>query len=214
MKPVTFLPVLALPILLAFALSSHPYQKKPWPVPDAAKAKKNPVASTPASFAAGKTLWDTHCKSCHGAKGLGDGTKAAQLDTEPGDFSKNEFHAQSDGSLFYKISEGRGDMPGYKKKIPAPDDLWKLVNFMRTFKKGGAVVTPVKDTVAKKPEKPPVLNTPPDKKDTIAKKEVPDISKVEPLSLQEQINRLVARIDSLEKELNALKMKTDTLLKK
>ena len=40
------------------------------------------------AIADGKALYATHCKSCHGTKGLGDGSKAAQLKTEPGDFSK------------------------------------------------------------------------------------------------------------------------------
>jgi len=109
--------------------------KKPWPVPDAAKNKKNPVASNAASIAAGKELWSTHCKSCHGAKGLGDGSKAAQLKTEPGDFSKADTQSQTEGSLFYKIAEGRDDMPGFKKKIPDEDDRWNLVVFTRTLKK-------------------------------------------------------------------------------
>ncbi len=109
--------------------------KKPWTVPDAFKNKKNAVASDAASIAAGKELWSTHCKSCHGAKGLGDGSKAAQLKTEPGDFSKADTQSQSDGSMFYKISEGRDDMPSFKKKIPEQEDIWNLVNFMRTLKK-------------------------------------------------------------------------------
>src|SRR5205809_4696959 len=109
--------------------------KKPWPVPDAAKNKKNPVASNAASLAAGKELWATHCKSCHGAKGLGDGSKAAQLKTEPGDFSKAEFQSQSDGSIFYKTSEGREDMPSFKKKIPDADERWSIVDYIRTLKK-------------------------------------------------------------------------------
>ncbi|HVU93576.1 MAG TPA: c-type cytochrome [Puia sp.] len=109
--------------------------KKPWPVPDAYKDKKNPVASDAASIAAGKELWNTHCKSCHGAKGLGDGSKAPQLKTEPGDFTKPDVQAQTDGSLFYKISEGREDMPSFKKKIPDQEDIWNLVVFVRTFRK-------------------------------------------------------------------------------
>jgi mono/diheme cytochrome c family protein len=109
--------------------------KKPWPVPDNYKKMKNPVASDAESVAAGKTLWATHCKSCHGAKGLGDGSKAAQLKTEPGDFSKTDTQAQPDGSLFYKISEGREDMPSFKKKIPDQDDIWSIVNYVRSFKK-------------------------------------------------------------------------------
>lgn len=110
-------------------------QQKPWPVPDAAKAKKNPVASNAESIAAGKALWSTHCKSCHGTKGLGDGSKAAQLKTEPGDFSKATFQSQTDGALFYKTSEGRDDMPSFKKKIPDAEEIWSIVNFMRTLKK-------------------------------------------------------------------------------
>jgi len=110
-------------------------QNKPWPVPDNYKSMKNPVASNAASIAEGKTLYATHCKSCHGTKGLGDGSKAAQLKTEPGDFSKADFQSQSDGAIFYKTSEGRDDMPGFKKKIPDADERWSIVNFMRTLKK-------------------------------------------------------------------------------
>ena len=110
-------------------------QKKPWPVPDVAKNKKNPVKSDAQTVATGKALYTTHCKSCHGTKGLGDGTKAAQLKTEPGDFSKPDFQSQTDGALFYKTSEGRDDMPSFKKKIPDEDDRWGLVNYMRTLKK-------------------------------------------------------------------------------
>lgn len=110
-------------------------ERKPWPVPDKDKNMRNPVASDAASIAEGKALYATHCKSCHGTKGLGDGPKAAQLKTEAGDFSKADFHSQTDGAIFYKTSEGRDDMPNFKKKIPDADERWSIVNFMRTFKK-------------------------------------------------------------------------------
>ncbi len=112
-----------------------PFQKKPWNVPDTHKNKKNPVAKDAEALSTGKALWATHCKSCHGTKGLGDGSKAAQLKTEPGDFSKADVQAQTDGELFYKTSVGRDDMPAFKKKIPDQDDMWALVHYMRTFKK-------------------------------------------------------------------------------
>ncbi len=111
------------------------FRQKAWPVPDNYKNMKNPVASNATSIADGKALYATHCKSCHGAKGLGDGNKAAQLKTEPGNFSTAAFHSQSDGSLFYKTSEGRDDMPNFKKKIPDAEERWAIVNFMRTLKK-------------------------------------------------------------------------------
>ncbi len=105
-----------------------------WKVPDADKNKVNPIKGDAASLATGKTLYNTHCKSCHGTKGKGDGPKAAQLDTESGDFTKASFQAQTDGALFYKTKVGRKDMPSYKTKIPDANDMWAVVNYMRTFK--------------------------------------------------------------------------------
>ncbi|HRI19670.1 MAG TPA: cytochrome c [Panacibacter sp.] len=111
------------------------YQTKPWAVPDNYKKMKNPVAANAASIKSGKELWAKHCQSCHGKTGLGDGPKAAQLKTEPGDLSAAKFQSQSDGELFYKLSEGRDDMPSFKKKIPDEEDIWSIVNYMRTLKK-------------------------------------------------------------------------------
>ena len=116
-----------------FAFAPKMSEQKPWPVPDAAKNKVNPLKGDAASIANGKTLYNTHCKSCHGAKGKGDGTKAATLDTECGDFTK-DLAAQTDGALFYKTFEGRKDMPTFKKKIPEADGIWAVVNYMRTLK--------------------------------------------------------------------------------
>jgi len=110
-------------------------QTKPWAVPDKAAKTANPVKTSPASIVAGKTLWSQHCSSCHGKAGLGDGSKAAQLETTPPDFSKAAFQSQSDGSLFFKTVEGRKDMPSFKKKLPEQEDIWNLVNFMRSLKK-------------------------------------------------------------------------------
>ncbi|MCB0567019.1 MAG: cytochrome c [Phaeodactylibacter sp.] len=104
-----------------------------WPVPEKYQKMKNPVAADDDSVEMGEDLWKTHCKACHGKEGLGDGSKAAQLDTPAGDFTVAKFQKQTDGALFYKTLEGKGDMPSYKKKIPNEEDLWNLVNFMRTL---------------------------------------------------------------------------------
>jgi mono/diheme cytochrome c family protein len=124
--------------MIAFGLFAFtgkmPVQQNPWPVPDAWKTKVNPLKGDAASLAKGKELYGTHCKSCHGTKGKGDGPKASQLDTECGDFTKATFQAQTDGAVFYKTSEGRKDMPSFKKKIADPNDIWSVVNFVRTLK--------------------------------------------------------------------------------
>lgn len=110
-------------------------QQDPWVVPDKYNKMANPMKGDESALTTGKAVWAKHCQSCHGKTGKGDGTKAAQLKTLPGDFTKADFHKQSDGAMFYKTSEGRDDMPSFKKKIPDQDEIWSVVNYMRTFKK-------------------------------------------------------------------------------
>lgn len=43
--------------------------QEPWPVPDAYKNKVNPLKGDAESLVNGKTLYNQHCKSCHGTKG-------------------------------------------------------------------------------------------------------------------------------------------------
>ena len=120
----------------AISLSAFiPSQGKPWVVPEKFVKMASPVKSDAASLKEGKELWAKNCQSCHGKAGLGDGSKAAQLKTEPGDFSTDLVQKQPNGALFFKISEGREDMPSFKKKIPDTDELWSIVAFVRTLKK-------------------------------------------------------------------------------
>ena len=126
--------------LLLFALSVSVIsfrmaQEEPWPVPDKYMKMANPVKADATSVADGKQLWLQHCTSCHGKAGKGDGPKAAQLKTLPHDLSKADVQSQPDGSFFYKTSEGRKDMPSFKKKIPDQDDIWSIVNYIKMLKK-------------------------------------------------------------------------------
>jgi mono/diheme cytochrome c family protein len=109
-------------------------QPKPWVVPANFKSKVNPVAKGDASNKAGLALYTKNCASCHGKVGLGDGVKARTLKDFPGDFSKAEYQNQTDGDHFYKTKTGRGEMPKYEGKL-SDDDIWNIVNYMRTFKK-------------------------------------------------------------------------------
>ena len=129
--------IISMLIVIAIGAASFTFlqEPKPWPVPDKNAKMANPVKSDDASLKAGKAIWAKDCASCHGKSGLGDGTKAKGLKTHPGDFSKASVQDQSDGALFYKVSTGRDDMPSFKKKIPDAEEIWSVVNYMRTFKK-------------------------------------------------------------------------------
>lgn len=109
-------------------------QPKPWDVPANFKTMKNPVAPGDASTKAGLALYTKNCASCHGKTGLGDGVKARALKTFPGDLSKEAYQKQTDGEQFYKSKMGRDEMPKYEGKL-SDDDIWNIVNYMRTLKK-------------------------------------------------------------------------------
>jgi mono/diheme cytochrome c family protein len=81
----------------------------------------------------GKALYQVNCEACHGKKGLGNGSKAPDLKTTPGNFTKDTFQSQTDGTIFYKMTEGRKEMPKAKKDLPNDIDRWNLVNYLRTF---------------------------------------------------------------------------------
>jgi mono/diheme cytochrome c family protein len=110
-------------------------QQDSWPVPEKYIKMANPVKADATSLNTGKELWTKHCQSCHGKSGKGDGPKAAQLETQPHDLKKSEIQEQTDGAFFYKTSQGRKDMPSFKKKITDENDIWSIVNYLRTFKK-------------------------------------------------------------------------------
>jgi mono/diheme cytochrome c family protein len=109
-------------------------QPKPWVVPANFKSMKNPVAKSDASTKAGLAVYTKNCASCHGKTGIGDGVKARSLKTVTGDFPKAEFQNQTDGDIFYETKIGRGEMPKYEGKL-TDDDIWNVVNYLRTLKK-------------------------------------------------------------------------------
>ncbi len=116
-------------VAMAFKTANQPA----WVVPEKYVSMANPVKADAKSISAGKALYEVNCEACHGKKGLGNGTKAADLKTVPGNFTKETFQAQTDGAIFYKLTEGRNEMPKAKKDLPGDNDRWNLVNFLRTF---------------------------------------------------------------------------------
>jgi mono/diheme cytochrome c family protein len=104
-----------------------------WKAPAAEKGKKNPQ-SGPASVANGKKLAETNCASCHGAGGKGDGVAAAALPPpKPANWTSAKVKAETDGELFWKITNGRGAMPPWKHL--SEKDRWDLVSFVRSLQK-------------------------------------------------------------------------------
>lgn len=103
-----------------------------WIASTRAAKKKNPVAADDLSLARGKALYVKECASCHGDKGKGDGPGAKDLEKKPGDLSVPKLWKQSDGALFWKLTEGRKPMPSYLQTM-TEDDRWHIINYLRTL---------------------------------------------------------------------------------
>ena len=108
-------------------------QDKPWVADASAKNLKNPIASEKSSIKKGKALYTIRCVICHGETGTGDGPGSKALNPKPANHTSNKVQDESDGELFWKISEGRGAMIGWKL-ILSEEDRWHLVNYIRTLK--------------------------------------------------------------------------------
>jgi len=109
-------------------------QQPPWVAPKTADNVKNPVISDNTKLAATKALYVTNCGPCHGEKGKGDGPAAMGLNPKPADHTSAAVQSESDGAIFWKLSEGRAPMPGYKK-IFSDEQRWELINYIRTLAK-------------------------------------------------------------------------------
>jgi mono/diheme cytochrome c family protein len=112
-----------------------------WKVPAEAAKAKNPVAPSKESVARGEAIYKTSCLDCHGPQGRGDGKQAKGLSKKPADLAA-ELHEDSDGEIFWKVSEGKRPMPGFKKDLKE-DARWDVVNYLRQV-----IQAPAKDAPA------------------------------------------------------------------
>jgi mono/diheme cytochrome c family protein len=115
---------------------------KPWVAPEAARQVKNPVPVNPESLAAGSQLFHENCAPCHGETGKGDGDTGKIIKKKPANFTDAKLMSEeTDGSLFWKMSEGRGPMPSWKDEL-SDKERWQLVNYIRKLTKDAAEANP------------------------------------------------------------------------
>jgi len=105
-----------------------------------------PVSPRPASSAAtvarGKQVYDANCTQCHGVDGKGDGYGAPFLVPPPRDFTMGQFKFRTtaggqlptDEDLFRTISRGANGtgMPPWQYLLN-DEERWALVDYVKTF---------------------------------------------------------------------------------
>jgi len=109
-------------------------QSTSWIAPEEADAVKNPLAGNADATKAGKKKFVQLCVICHGDRGKGDGIAGMALKPPPADFNLAKVQDQTDGAIFWKMTEGKAPMASYKDLL-TEEERWQLVNYIRTFKK-------------------------------------------------------------------------------
>lgn len=117
--------VFTLCVLCSFAQDS-------WQAPESAKDIKNPYGGNMIAAQKGELLYSKLCWTCHGKNGKGEGPAAANLNPKPKNFSSVELQKQTDGELFWKLSNGKGMMVPYKHSLNE-EKRWQLINYIRTL---------------------------------------------------------------------------------
>jgi mono/diheme cytochrome c family protein len=130
LRKVLFVALLA---LIALSIVLGVTHRGQWNIPEDAKLRQNPIQPPLQALDAARVLYSDHCERCHGKTGKGDGPDATKFSTSPRDLTDaSRMSAQSDGELFYKISEGRRPMPEFKTKL-TEEQRWQLVLLMRSL---------------------------------------------------------------------------------
>ena len=103
-----------------------------WAAPIEAKEIVNPYSGNQIAAQKGGLIFQKLCWTCHGKTGLGDGPAGKALNPKPKNFKLESVQNQSDGELFWKISNGKGMMLPYKHSL-SEEQRWQLINFIRSL---------------------------------------------------------------------------------
>ena len=111
-------------------------------VPPTWRDLRSAMTPTTRSLLHGKQIFLTNCIGCHGQYGNGRGPASQYMKPDPGDFTNTKLHlAASDGQYYQYLLFGLPgtSMPAWGDFLTV-NDIWDVINFLRTIPKGGLAV--------------------------------------------------------------------------
>jgi mono/diheme cytochrome c family protein len=123
----------------ATAEQQKPPASKPsgWQLAPDADTKKSPLTVDEKVLNTGRAVFKEKCTKCHGRTGIGDGPDAEPEHREHMDLtSPKRADVNSDGVVFYKVSNGRRGpkMPAFKEEL-TEEQIWSVVAYVQTLRK-------------------------------------------------------------------------------
>jgi mono/diheme cytochrome c family protein len=93
----------------------------------------NPMDTTKEVLAAGKVLFETYCKHCHGAGGGGDG-KVSEKFPGVANLKGDAYKNITEGHIFHVITYGKGLMGAHGSQV-SPEDRWRIARYVKSLQK-------------------------------------------------------------------------------
>ena len=100
-----------------------------WMAPKEAAEIKNPIVLDAESARKGKEAYLDLCAACHGDNLEGLKAEEAGLDIDTPNL-KQRLKTHTDGDFFWKINEGRGEMPSFKDEL-SDEEKWHIIYYIR-----------------------------------------------------------------------------------
>lgn len=100
-----------------------------WMAPKETAEIKNPVVSNVESATKGKEAYLDNCAACHGENLEGLKAEEAGLKIDAPNL-KQRLKTHTDGDFFWKIDEGRGEMPSFKDEL-SDEEKWQIIYYIR-----------------------------------------------------------------------------------
>ena len=114
---------------IALFLCAYAFAQTDWKTPADLDALLSHIVFSEDVSQEGAKIYSSSCISCHGTPTQNNYTPMVP---PPGDVSSETIQNQTDGSLFYKIRQGRGAMPGFANAL-SEEETWQLVAYIRSF---------------------------------------------------------------------------------
>ncbi|HEY1008610.1 MAG TPA: cytochrome c, partial [Daejeonella sp.] len=114
---------------LADTVAQEPFKAPAW-----ADTIKNPIGTSAEIISRGEELYNLYCFACHGETGYGDGAAGGAMGVKPANFHDPKFIKQKDGAIFWKLTNGKGNMPPFKE-ILKEEQRWELIAYLKEFGK-------------------------------------------------------------------------------
>jgi mono/diheme cytochrome c family protein len=107
--------------------------RQEWKAPSEAAGLSNPVKDQPNAAAIGREYYLQRCADCHGKSGQGNGNFSRQVKKPPTNLKSQMVQANSDGELYWKITNGRSPMPANHQRF-TDEQRWYIVTYLRSLK--------------------------------------------------------------------------------